>query len=199
MTSPSTRPSARRRQRSTRVTVAAALLLLSAALVLGAVATGQPTLVLLSALAAVALGAASMRIPYSDLLQTRRDAAADRAHQAQAFRDITARRTAENVAFASDMRGRINEREETIGHLEVELGKALERAATSTLKMNTEARRADHATVTVSNLTASLAESEERAGEAIVLAAELEVELDTLRAELSAWKLEAAKDLRKRA
>ena len=199
MTSPSPSPSARRRQRSTRVTVAAALLLLSAALVLGAVATGQFTLVLLSALAAVALGTASMRITYSELLQTRRDAAADRARQAQAYRDITARRTAENVAFASDMRARIVDREETIGHLEVELGKALERAATSMLKMSSEARRADQASATVSTLTVSLDESEERAAEAIVLVAELESELDTLRAELDAWKVEAAKDTRKHA
>src|SRR5690606_22025917 len=153
MTSPSTRPSARRRQRSTRVTVAVALLLLAATLVLGSVATGQSSLVILSALAAVVLGAASMRITYSELLQTRRDAAADRALQAQAYRDITARRAAENVAFANDMRSRIVEREEIIGHLEVELGKALERAATSTLKMGTEARRALQAEETVARLT----------------------------------------------
>ncbi|MFC6696115.1 hypothetical protein [Nocardioides daphniae] len=199
MTSPSPRSSARRRQRSTRITVAVGLLVLAAALVLGATATGQFTLVLLSALAAVALGAASTRITWSELAQTRRDAAADRAHQAEAYRDITARRTAENVAFAQSMRARIAEREEVIGHLEVELSKALERAATSTLKMNGEARRADLAESTVARLTTSLEESESRAADAIVAVAELEVELDALRAELDAWKIEAAKDLRKRA
>lgn len=198
MTSPS-RPQARRRQRSTRVTVAAGLLVLAAFLVIGAVATGQSFLVLLSAFTAVALGAASTRITYSELTQTRRDAAADRARQAQAYRDITARRAAENVAFASDMRSRINERQEVIGHLEVELSKALERAATATLKMSSEARRADLAESTVTRVTASLDESESLAAEAIVRVAELEAELDTARAELDAWKMEAATERRKRA
>lgn len=199
MTSPSPRSSARRRQRSTRITVAVALLALAAVLVLGAAATGTFLLVVLSAVAALVLGAASTRITWSELVQTRRDAAADRARQAQAYRDITARRTAENVAFASEMRGRIAEREEVIGHLEVELGKALERAATSTLKMSSEARRADLAEDSVASLTVSLDESEGRAAEAIVRVAELEAELDTLRSELEAWKLEATQDLRKRA
>lgn len=198
MTSPS-RPQARRRQRSTRVTVAAGLLALAAVLVIGAVATGQSFLVLLSAFAAVALGAASTRITFSELTQTRRDAAADRARQAQAYRDITARRAAENVAFASDMRSRINERQEVIGHLEVELSKALERAATATLKMSSEARRADLAESTVTRVTASLDESESLAAEAIVRVAELEAELDTLRGELDAWKMEATAERRKRA
>lgn len=198
MTSPS-RPQARRRQRSTRVTVAAGLLVLAAVLVFGAVATGQSFLVILSALAAVALGAASTRITYSELTQTRRDAAADRALQAQAYRDITARRAAENVAFASDMRSRITERQEVIGHLEVELGKALERAATATLKMSSEARRADLAESSVARVSVALDESESLAAEAIVRVAELEAELDTMRAELDAWKLEATTERRKRA
>ncbi|MBE7325506.1 hypothetical protein IEQ44_12675 [Nocardioides sp. Y6] len=199
MTSPSTHPAARRRQRSTRVTVAVGLLVLAAVLVVGAVATGQFALVLLSAVAALVLGAASTRITWSELVQTRRDAAADRARQAQAYRDITARRAAENVAFAQDMRARIAEREEVIGHLEVELGRALERAATSTLKMSSEARRADLAESQVTRLTESVEESETRAAEAIVRVAELEAELDGLRSELDAWKVEATQVARKRA
>lgn len=199
MTSPSTSPAARRRQRSTRVTVAVGLLLFAAVLVVGAVATGQFALVLLSAIAALALGAASTRITWSELAQTRRDAAADRARQAQAYRDITSRRAAENVAFAQDMRSRIAEREEVIGHLEVELGRALERAATSTLKMSAEARRAELAESTVSRLTQSIEESETRAADAIVRVAELEAELDGLRSELDAWKVEATQVARKRA
>ena len=181
------------------MTVAAGLIVLSAVLVLGAVATGSSVLVVVAALVAVALGAGAVKITHSELVQTRRDAAQDRARQAQAYRDITARRTAENVAFSEDMKARIAEREEVIGHLEVELGKALERAATATLKMNSEARRADLAEDENARLTASLDDADTRAAEAIVRVAELEAELDTLRAELEAWQLAATEDTRKRA
>ncbi|WP_104105695.1 hypothetical protein [Nocardioides sp. 616] len=199
MTSPSARTSARRRQRSTRLVVASALLLIAAALVLGSIATGQSTLVLLSALAAVVLGAASTRITHSELMASRHEAAEDRARQAQAYRDITARRTAENVAFADSMKARITEREETIGQLETELGKALERAATATLKMSAEARRADVAEVEGKRLGELLEQSDTRAAEAIVRVAELEAEIDTLRAELDAWQRAAATSTYKRA
>jgi hypothetical protein len=199
MTSPSARSSARRRQRSTRVTVAAGLLLLATVLVLGSIATGQLVLVILGALTALVLGAAATRITYSELVQTRRDAAMDRAQQAQAYRDITARRTAESAAFAADMQSRIVEREETIGHLEVELGKALERAATATLKMNSEARRADVAELEGLKLSEVLEQSESRAAEAVVRVAELETELDALRAELEAWQAAASQAAYKRA
>lgn len=179
---------ARRRQRSTRLTVAVGLLVLAAVLVLGAIATGQLPLVLLSALASLALGAASTKITHAELLQTRLDAAEDRARQAQAYRDITARRSAENVAFANDMRARIEEREETIAQLEGELGKIMERAATATLKMNSEARRADVAEAEGLKLSELLEESEARASQSELRAAELTAELDTLRAELAAWQ-----------
>lgn len=191
MTSPSARLSARRRQRSTRLVVAGALLLTAAVLVLGSIATGQSTLVLLSALASLVLGAAATRITYSELLQTRRDAAEDRTRQAQAYRDITERRTLENIAFAEEMRSRMIEREETIDHLEVELAKALERAATATAKVGAEARRADLAEVEGLRLSEVLEDSESRAAEAIVRVAELEAEIDALRAELDAWQVAA--------
>lgn len=191
MTSPSARLSARRRQRSTRLVVAGALLLTAAVLVLGSIATGQSTLVLLSALASLVLGSAATRITYSELLQTRRDAAEDRTRQAQAYRDITERRTLENIAFAEEMRSRMIEREETIDHLEVELAKALERAATATAKVGAEARRADLAEVEGLRLSEVLEDSESRAAEAIVRVAELEAEIDALRAELDAWQVAA--------
>lgn len=200
MTSPSPRPGInRRRQRSTRVTVAVALVVLAALLVLGAIASGVDALVVASALAAVVLGAASMRITYSELTQTRRDAAEDRARQAQAYRDITARRTAENMTFTEKLKAQIMERQQVIGHLEVELSKALERAATATLKMGGEARRADVAEQENARLVASLDEADTRAAEAIVRVAELEAELDTMRSELDAWQAMVNEDQRKRA
>lgn len=188
MTSPSPRSVVRRRQRSTRLTVAVGLLVLAAALVLGATATNQLPLVILSAVAALVLGAASTKITHAELVQTRVDAAQERAKQAQAYRDITARRSAENVAFANDMRARIEEREVTISQLETELGKAMERAATATLRMSSEARRAELAEAEGLKLSELLEDSETRATDAELKVVELNAELDALRAELEAWQ-----------
>ena len=194
MPSPTPRPSrARRRQRSARLTVAVALIVLSAVVVIGAVLSGSWVLVTLAALLSVALGGAATRITYSELLATRREAARDRAVQAQAYRDLTVTRTAEHAEFALGMESRIAAHEETILELELALGTAQRRAAEATRKMNTEARRADVAESEGRELTAHLDESQELAAEAIVRVAELEAELDVLRAELLAWQAAPAR------
>src|SRR6478735_10936669 len=104
---PSSRaPKARRRQRSVRLTIAVALLVISALLVLGGILSGSWLTLVLAAVVGVVLGAAATRITHSELASTRREAARDRAEQAQAYREITAARTAENAAFAETMRTR---------------------------------------------------------------------------------------------
>ena len=72
-------PTARRRQRSTRLTVATTLLTLAAVLVTAAFLGDSTWLQAFAAVASVVLGAAATRITYSELLQTRRDAARDLA------------------------------------------------------------------------------------------------------------------------
>jgi chromosome segregation ATPase len=165
-----------------------ALIGLSAVVVIGAVPSGSWLLVTLAALLSVALGGAATRITHSELLATRREAARDRAEQAQAYRDLTVTRTAEHAAFTSGMESRIAAHADTIAELELALGTAQRRAAEATRKMNTEARRADVAESEGRELTAHLDESQELAAEAIVRVAELEAELDVLRAELTAWQ-----------
>ena len=194
MSSPTPRaPRARRRQRSARLTVAVALIVLSAVVVIGAVLSGSWLLVTLAALLSVALGGAATRITHSELLATRREAARDRAVQAQAYRDLTVTRTAEHAEFTSGMESRIAAHADTIAELELALGTAERRAAEATRKMNTEARRADVAEAEGRELTAHLDESQELAAEAIVRVAELEAELDILRAELAAWQAAPAR------
>lgn len=194
MASPLSRaPRARRRQRSTRLTVAAALIALSAVVVGGAVLSGSWPLVTLAALLSVVLGAAATRITHSELMETRREAARDRAQQAQDYRDLTLTRTAEHAEFAAGMESRIAAHAETIVELELALGTAQKRAAEATRKMNTEARRADVAESEGRELTARLDESQELAAEAIVRVAELEAELDAVRAELAAWQAAPAR------
>ena len=136
---------------------------------------------------AVALGAAATRITHSELMATRREAARDRAEQAQAYRDLTVARTAEHKSFADTMRTRIDAQETCIHELEVALSSAQKRAAEASRKFNAEARRADLAEDQGRATAGRLAEAEERAAQAIVLVAELEQELDVLRAELAAW------------
>ena len=96
-------PKARRRQRSTRVVTASALVVFSAVVVLGAVVSGAPAFLSVAAVLAVALGAVAARIIHSELVQSRRDAAADRARQAQAYRTLADARSAEHQEFATTM------------------------------------------------------------------------------------------------
>jgi hypothetical protein len=165
-----------------------ALIALSAVVVVGAVLSGSWLLVTAAALLSVVLGGAATRITHTELLQARRDAARDRAEQAREYRDLTVTRVAEHAEFAAGMQARVAEHRSTILELEAALGTAQKRAADVTRKMNTEARRADVAETEGRVLAASLDESQELAAEAIVRVAELETELDVLRAELAAWQ-----------
>jgi hypothetical protein len=206
MASPQARPSARnrRRQRSTRLTLATLLVGVAAAVVLGAVVSGTPLLVSIAAVLAVALGATATRITYAELVAARRDAARDRAAQAQAYRALTDARTAENAEFAATMQGRLEYTEGVILELEQALTNAQQRAGEATRKMNAEARRANAAERdgrdAAVRLEQSRAEAEARASAAILKVAELEQQLDVARAELtSAATARHAAELRKRA
>ncbi len=183
-------PQARRRQRSTRLTVAAGLIVFAALAVLGAVLSGSWLLVTVAAVLGVVLGASATRITHSELLQTRRDAGRDRAAQAQAYRDLTVARTAEHAEFTAAMQARMDHQENALSELEVALTSAQKRAADATRKLNAEARRAEVAEQDGRALTVRLEDAEERAAEAIVRVAELEQEIDIVRAEITAWHAE---------
>ena len=183
-------PQARRRQRSTRLTVAAGLIIVAALAVLGAVLSGSWLLVTIAAVLGVVLGATATRITHSELLQTRRDAARDRAAQAQAYRDLTVARTAEHAEFTAAMQARMDQQDTALSELEVALTSAQKRAADATRKLNAEARRAEVAEQEGRAVGVQLEEAEGRAAEAIVRVAELEAEIDTLRAELAVWQTE---------
>lgn len=180
--------SARRRQRSTRLSVAVALLVVAAVLVAWAVVDNVGWLRAFAAVAAVVLGAAATRITHSELMQTRRDWAQDRAEQAQAYRTLSERRTTEHREYVAGLRGEAERREQAIGELEAALIQAQHRAAEATRKFNAEARRAELAEAEGVRLGGEVEAAEHRAAEAIVHLAELEQEVDLLRAELAAWQ-----------
>jgi len=180
--------------------VAAALLVLSALLVVGAVVSGSFLITALAAALAVALGGAATKITHSELADARVQAARDRADQARDYAELTERKTGENLSFALDMRRKIGAREEVIAGLENALVGAQRQVGDQTRKLNTEARRADLAESAqregvdaLRRMELSLSNSEDRAADAIVLVAELEAEIDVLTAELTSWQAAAAR------
>ncbi|WP_028660283.1 hypothetical protein [Nocardioides insulae] len=181
MSSPSATQATRRRQRSTRLTVAVGLLVLAALVVIGAVLSGSTLLIVLAAFAALVLGAAATKITHAELVQTRRDAARDRAEQAQAYKRITEQRVAEHQAHDQHMSSVIAEREKTVGELEEALAAAHARAADALRARSEEAR---HGRL----ISGKLEVAEGRAAEAMIRVAELEAELDAVRAELDATR-----------
>ena len=182
MSSP-TRGPVRRRQRSARAAVASLLLTIGVLAVVGATLSGSWPLLIVGAVTGVALGAVATRITYLEVLQSRREAATDRAELAQEYRALTAERTDENALFVADMTGRIARHEASIERLEkrfaeataelTEAQRALDEALDKTLRVEEENGR----------LAVRLADAEERAAVAIVRLAELEQERDVLVAE----------------
>lgn len=181
-------PQARRRQRSTRLTVAVVLISLAALAVAGAVLSHSWFLTAVAAVLGVVLGGAATRITHSELMQTRRDAARDRADQAAAYQALTAVRTAEHAEFTATMQARLDGQSTALAELESALGSAQKRAAEATRRLNAEARRAELAEREGQEVTTRLEEAERTASEAALRVSELEVKIDALQAELTAWE-----------
>lgn len=101
------RTSARRRQRSVRVTVAVVLLAVATVAVLLSLPTQSPALLSISAVSAIVLGWAALRIVWTEVLQSRRENAADRAAAANAYRSLFTERAAEHAEFTTAMTERL--------------------------------------------------------------------------------------------
>ena len=132
---------ARRRQRSVRVTVAVLLLVLGAAVVAAALATGSLLAASLASVVALLAGCASTRIVLNELAQSRREAARDRALQAHEYQRLLADRAAEHRCLATAMTERIAERDTTIGRLLGNLRLADGRADEARARLRQETRR----------------------------------------------------------
>ena len=127
------------------MTVAVVLIALAALAVAGAAVTGSWPLTTVSGALAVVLGGIATRIVHTELLDSRRLAARDRAEQAQAFNRIEDQRTADHEAHAAELRSvlarRTAEHQEARGQLEAALSSAQRRAATATRRFRAEPRR----------------------------------------------------------
>jgi hypothetical protein len=126
-----TRTPARRRQRSVRVTVAVVLLSVATVGVLAALPTQSPVLLSASSVGALALGWAALRIVWTEVLQSRRENAADRAAAASAYKSLFSQRAAEHAEFTTAMTERLAESNLSVRELQGELVQAQRKLATS--------------------------------------------------------------------
>lgn len=146
----------RRRQRSVRVTVAVALIALATVGVVLALPTQSPLWLSVSSVLALVCGALASRIVYSELLQSRREAAADRAAQAEAYRTMFTERAAEHAEFTSAMTDRLAASTRSIEELEGTIVLAEARAIEAETRVKRESRRANEAQDLVAQLQEQL-------------------------------------------
>lgn len=172
---------------------------MSALLVIGAIVSGSPIFVTVSAVVAVVLGAAATRITHSELMQSRRDAGNELKKQAQAYAEMTTERTEDNRRFAATMADRIMDRQRTIHQLENELSATQKKVAELTLQRSAEARRADVAEKRLGESEKATTAGQIRVAELTNRVTELEQRIDDLKAELAAWEVAAKEPARKHA
>jgi hypothetical protein len=147
----------RRRQRSVRVAVAVALLSAVSVLVLGALLAGSTGWLTAALLLSLAAGWAAARILHTELVQTRRAHARERALQARAFRQLFTERSAEHAAFARAMTARLAARDRSLAELEATLRLSEVRAVAAEDRVRREARRTADAQARVGELEVALA------------------------------------------
>lgn len=208
--------SPRRRQRSRRVLVASVLLAIAVIVVATAVVTGPELFLVLAGVASIVLGAVASRIVYLELLDSRRDAAADRAALAQDYRAITADRVRQNASFIETMTTRVERSEATVVKLEerltdatadlIETRRQLQattlraegaetRATTSAAEVAALKDAEVEAERVVSALRTELVALEQRATASALRITELETELEAA----TAWQQAAPEKARKHA
>ncbi|MCW2759952.1 MAG: hypothetical protein JWR85_153 [Marmoricola sp.] len=99
----------RRRQRSVRVTVSVVLLSVATAAVLASLPAQSPLWLSLASLTALALAWGALRIMWTEVLESRRENAADRAAAAAAYRSLFSVRAVEHAEFTTAMTERLAE------------------------------------------------------------------------------------------
>jgi Skp family chaperone for outer membrane proteins len=184
MASPVTSRPSRRRQRSVRVTVAVVLMSIATLAVVLALPTQSALWLSAASVLALACGWAAARIVYSELVQSRRDAAADRSAQANAYRSLFSERAEEHAKFTTAMTDRLMRRDREVAELEATVVLAEKRAIEAETRVQREARRANEAQELVAELQERL---EIRQAEEADQLAGWDPELDTV-VDLLAWE-----------
>jgi hypothetical protein len=141
------RSSARRRQRSVRVTVAVSLLAVATVAVLAALPTQSPALLSVAAVSALVLGWASVRIVWTEVLQSRRENATDRAATASAYKSLFSQRASEHAEFTTAMTERLAESHQSLHEYQAAMVQAQRQTALTLVRA--EAAEAAHAAAMV--------------------------------------------------
>ncbi len=179
-----TRSSARRRQRSVRVTVAVTLLAVGTIAVLATLPTQSPVLLSVSSVVGLLLAWAALRMMWTEVLQSRRENAADRAAAATAYRELFAQRAAEHAEFTTTMTERLAESTTSVRELQASLVAAQRRLADVTVRADSSETERDEARARVTALEAELSELRDAHEEAVAHSGPA--------AELATWDAKAA-------
>lgn len=147
------------------MTVAVSLLALATVAVVLAVPTQSPVWLTFSSVFALACGWASARIVYTELAQSRRDNARDKAQQAQAYREMFAERATEHAEFTTAMTDRMKRADEEVAELQSSFVAAQRRAAEAETRVRREAQRANTADGKVAELEQRVQELEVKKAE----------------------------------
>lgn len=134
---------ARRRQRSVRVSVAVTLLAVGTLLVIAALPARSALWSGIAAVVALALAWAALRMMWTEVLQSRRDNARDRAEAASAYRTLFSERAAEHAEFTTAMTERLAQAQLAARELTGQLGHAHQRATTAEAQLVESNRRLD--------------------------------------------------------
>ena len=151
------RTSMRRRQRSVRVTVSVFLLGVATLAVLAALPAQSPLWLSLSSVLALVLSWAALRITWTEVLQSRRENAADRAAAATAYKNLFSVRAAEHAEFTTAMTERLAEAHLSRRELEGRVVQTETRADRAEADLVAESHRLAEATERVADLEAALA------------------------------------------
>ena len=162
---------------------ACVLLAVAGVLVVGAAVSGSWLGLTIAAAASVVLGVAANRITYTELGETRREAARDRAELARDYRDLAAVRSAEHHRFVTGVQARIADQEIRINKVEGALTAARAEAGRAQRRLVEMTARAGRAETRGTALAARLEEAEDRATQAVLRVVELEHEVDVLTAQ----------------
>jgi hypothetical protein len=136
--------------------VAIVLLSVATAGVLAALPTQSPVILSASAVAALALGWASLRIMWTEVLQSRRENAADRAAAASAYKSLFSLRAAEHAEFTTAMTERLAESNLSVRELQGELVQAQRQAADALVRAESAEQTLDEAHRRVGELEQSI-------------------------------------------
>lgn len=170
----------RRRQRSARVVTAVVLVVLGALTVVAGVVTGSWTALVLAAIVAVVAGAAATRITHSELADTRRAAARDRAVLARDYHDLQVLRGAEHELFAESMQARLADQQTRINKLAQSLAEHRTQLVEAREQLAAAIRRAESAEGEGARVGKLLEDARARAAHAEMRVVELEQQLEEI-------------------